>query len=522
MGLHADTQTRIRRSQNALIRHILSAADRRRSLLTGISTLLVTSNCALSEPARTDINFHSAAEAVAFYLEAAGEKNSLNAYVYLDGDRARRRAERIDADRTRDFPLKGWVLAVKDNIHVEGMPNAAGTESLRNFWPDRSSPVVERLQAAGAVMLGKTNMHELAYGVTNNNFAFGPSHNPVDTTRIPGGSSGGSAVVVAAGLARAALGTDTGGSVRIPAALTGVVGYRPTTGRYQNDDVALISPTRDTIGLITKSVSDAMTLDDALMVRTRSTETVSVDGVRLGLPTSLFFENLDPDVDAAIRDALATLQTRGAVIVPVDVEAIASLNQKVGFPIVLHETGIEIPQYLKKYNTGVSVDELRSKIASPDVRILVDMAFSGVVSQSDYDNAVGPLRQKLIDEYRRCFESNSIDALVFPTTPITARKIDDILGGVTVNGALRDTFATYIQNTDPGSNAGLPGISIPVGVDREGLPIGLELDARPGDDDRLLSIASAIERILAGVEDAGSGDPSHRANSISKSDVSGN
>lgn len=480
-----------------------------------ISAQLLISACVTEPVGNRESHYSSATQAVEHFLDAEATNRSLNAYVHVDADAARRQARNVDSRNTGSQALKGWVFAVKDNIHVAGMPNAAGTDALRDFRPTESASVVRRLQSEGAVIFGKANMHELAYGVTNNNFAFGPARNPFDSTRIPGGSSGGSAVAVAAGLARAALGTDTGGSARIPAALTGVVGFRPTTGRYPNDGVTLISPTRDTIGLITRSVADAVAIDNALMDRPARDQAVALKGVRLGAPRTHFLENLDPDVETAFHAAFDALRVQGAEIIPVDVGDVAALNARVGFPVVLYETSVELPRYLERNATGVTIDQLRREIKSPDVRAVTDVAFSGAVTKADYEAAVGPLRDELIAAFRRCFEQYRIDALVFPTTPITARKIDGILDGVKVRGEVRDAFATYIQNTDPGSNAGLPGISLPIGFDRDGLPIGLELDARPGDDDRLLMIALAVEKALAS-NVASTAPTARRENSRSK------
>lgn len=431
------------------------------------------------------------------YLSAIEAKSALNAYVYVDEEGAIARAKALDAAAGDDLPLRGTVLAVKDNVHVAGMPNAAGTAALRGFKPSSSAAIIDALEEAGAIIIGKAGMHELAYGITSNNAEFGAIKNPVDPTRIPGGSSGGSAAAVAAGLCDAAIGTDTGGSVRLPAALTGVAGFRPTTGRYSQDGMTLISPTRDTAGFIAPTVADIVPLDAVAAGADGDVELAAIEGLRLGVPRAHFYENLDPDVAVASEALLTRLESLGAILVEADLADVPELNEKVGFPIVLYETGVVLPDYLEANDTSVSADALAAAIKSPDVRPIVEAAFGGAISKDAYEQALKIDRPKLQAVYADYFETQNVEAVIFPTTPLTARPIDGIEDGVMVGGERRETFAAYIQNTDPGSNAGIPGLSLPIAVSSEGLPIGIELDAAEGDDERLLSIGLAIEQALA-------------------------
>ena len=196
-------------------------------------------------------------------LTAHRENRDLNAFISLNEERANAAAAALD-EQSGTGILHGLPIAVKDAIAAAGLPATAGTEALRGYLPEKDADVVEPLIAAGAFVLGKLNMHELSYGITSNNGAFGPVRNPYDLERIPGGSSGGAGAAVAAGLVPAALGTDTGGSVRIPAALCGVVGFRPTTGRYSQKGIVPVSHTRDTAGPLCRSVSDAAMIDAAI------------------------------------------------------------------------------------------------------------------------------------------------------------------------------------------------------------------------------------------------------------------
>ena len=219
-------------------------------------------------------------EIVSELIARAGAMAYLNAYITLDAEAALARAQELDEMRKQGDilgPLHGVPLVVKDNIHVAGLPNTAGTPGLADFRPETDSPAVAALRAAGAIILGKTNLHELAYGITGYNAAYGAVGNPYDPTAIAGGSSSGTACAVSAGLAPAGLGTDTGGSVRIPASLTGVVGFRPSSGRYDSSAITPVSHTRDTVGVIARNVDDVILIDAV----------IALDNPLSGIPLAL-------------------------------------------------------------------------------------------------------------------------------------------------------------------------------------------------------------------------------------------
>jgi mandelamide amidase len=352
---------------------------------------------------------------------------------------------------------------------------------------------VDVLLQAGALIAGKTNLHELALGGTTNNAVTGACCNPWNPLRIPGGSSGGSAVAVAARMVPAALGTDTGASVRLPAALCGVVGFRPSTGRYASPGILHLSPTKDTVGPMARCVADVAWLDGLLANDRLHLPNVSLKGLRLGIPRGDFFEGADPQVLAVIEQALDTLVAEGVVCVTLDVPDLKQHNDATGSTLVMFEMMQSLPAYAKAQ--GLSMDALLAGVGSPDVaRILSRQLGHERVTATAYAAALAR-RQKLQAAYARHFADHRLDALIFPTCLMTAPLIgqDD---RVHLSGRQVPTFQTLIRNTDPGSNAGLPGISLPAGLTAEGLPVGLELDGALGTDRHLLAVAAAIERVL--------------------------
>lgn len=423
------------------------------------------------------------------YFQAIDQHQDYNTFITVD-----RNARAIATGEGQ--MLAGMVISVKDNIHVAGLPNTAGTPLFKSFVPTEDAGIVQRLKAAGAVIIGKNNMHELAYGITSNNAAFGAVHNGVNKDYIAGGSSGGTAAAVALGLVDAGIGTDTGGSVRLPAALNGLVGFRPTTGRYPNSGMTMISNTRDTAGPITRTVAGAALLDRVLSEDITQAPTITVQGLRLGVPRAYFYEGLDPDTSATMDKTLKTLADAGVELVEADLVNVRELNEKVGFPIVLFETSQLLPQYLQQNLPGTSPEQLLAAIASPDVKQIVGDALAGAIPEEVYLDARDTQRPLLQQAYASYFAAHKVDAVIFPTTPLPARPLQADLSTVELNGEQVPTFPAYIRNTDPASNAGIPGISLPAGTSTQGLPIGVELDGPAGSDLRLLAIAAALAPLL--------------------------
>jgi len=441
----------------------------------------------------------SSAAIVDELLSRAAQFADLNVFITLNTEGARAKAEELDQLRAGGEihgPLHGIPLVVKDNIHVAGMPNTAGTPSLKGFVPTVSNGVVARLEAAGAIILGKTNLHELAFGITSNNATFGAVRNPFDTSLIPGGSSGGTASAISAGIVPAGLGTDTGGSVRIPPALTGIVGFRPSSGRYPSEAVTPISHTRDTVGLLSRTVADLIVMDDVITAAEKPVTAIPADEIRLGVPRAFYYGNLDRETATVIETVLALIREAGVQLIETEVPEIADLLEMSAFPIALYEVARDMPAYLEEFDTGLDIAGLSAAVASPDVHgVFGAVTGEGKITDEVYAAAMDA-REQLRENFHELFANQKLDAIIFPTTILPARPIEGSLETVELNGEQVPTLPSYIRNTDPASIAALPGLSLPVGLTESGLPVGMEIDGPEQSDRRLLAVALALESII--------------------------
>ncbi len=434
-------------------------------------------------------------------LQAADRHAELHAYLFIDRTGARRACAEADRAVAQGQPLgslHGVPIAVKDNILVRGMPFTGGTRALQGYIADEDAPAVTRLRAEGAIIVGKLNLHELAFGATANNFAYGPVGNAYDAHRFAGGSSGGSGAAVGARMVPGALGTDTGGSVRIPAALNGIAGLRPTAGRYSGEGVLPVSMARDTIGPLARNVADLALLDQVLSGAPASPlEALSPRGLRLGVARSIFYDHADAATQRAFDTAVQSLRAAGAQIVEAEIPQFRETAAKVA-PVTDYEARVGITDFLAQHRTGVSLTQLVDGIASPDVaagfrnRIVSTTA----PTREAYEQALKVERARLQALVRETFERHRLDALIYPVTLAPAKPIEGTESNVTIDGRTTSTLAAYIANTGPTSTAVLPGVAVPIALSDEGLPIGLAIDGLWNSDRRLLAIAQGMEKVF--------------------------
>ena len=449
----------------------------------------------------------------AYSLRINQVEPKIKAYVTLAKDSAMVQAEALDTQLKgwrKTVPLMGMPIAVKDNICTEGVPTTCSSRMLATFVPPYSATVVSRLRARGYLLLGKTNLDEFAMGSSTENSAFGPSRNPWNPAYVPGGSSGGSAAAVAADECAAALGSDTGGSIRQPAALCGVVGLKPTYGRISRYGLVAFASSLDQIGPITKDVTDAAILMNAIAGHDPSDSTSAnvpvpdymkalkkqdVKKLRIGLPKEYFAEGLHPEVDQAVRQAVAVLQELGGDIkeisLPTTGAAVAAY-----YLIATAEASSNLARYdgvkygLRAKQSKDLLDmymKTRQEGFGPEVKRRI-MLGTYALSAGYYDAYYGKA-QAVRTLIRRDFEAafKDVDLMATPVTPTPAFKLGE---------KIQDPLEMYLSDiyTISVNLAGIPAISVPCGFSKGGLPIGLQLIGRPFEEDIVLRGAHAYEQ----------------------------
>jgi mandelamide amidase len=429
---------------------------------------------------------------------------ALNCFITLEPQRVLEAAR--DSDRRRRAGEKlgtlfGLPIPVKDSVNTRDYPTTAGTPALRYFRPAQDAPVVKALRDAGALILGKTNLHELSFGWTSDNHAFGAVHNPYDTKRIPGGSSGGTAAAVAAQMAPLGVAEDTQGSIRVPAALCGICGFRPTTGRYSTRGCVPITPLFDQIGPHARTVSDLALFDAVVAKDSQALRVTPLKGVRLGMVRDYWFTGLDPEVERVTELAIHRIKAAGAEIIESSMPDLERLIDLTTSAIQLHDVRTSLAEYLRKCGTGVTFDEVVSQ-ASADIqevfRAYVVRGAPHFVSEATYTEARDIHLPALRQMYRDYFARIGVSAVVFPATRIAAPPIGEDL---TVNIAGRKVpfEAAIARNISPGSTAGIPGLVLPAGLTASGLPVGIEFDAPASSDRSLLALGLSLEGALGAI-----------------------
>jgi mandelamide amidase len=426
---------------------------------------------------------------------------SLNAFITLEPARVLEEARARDRERLaghKPGPLFGLPIPVKDSVNTRDYPTTGGTPALRNFRPKEDAPVVAALRASGALVLGKTNLHELSYGWTSNNQAFGAVHNPYDPSRIPGGSSGGTAAAIAARLAPLGVAEDTEGSIRVPAAFCGIAGFRPTTGRYSTRGCVPISPLFDQVGPLARSVADLALFDRVAANDARKLDTARLEGLRIGVVRDYWFTDLDPEVLRLTDLALARLKDAGVQILDTQLTGLASLIDRTTDAVQNHDVRVALAGYLKEYGAGIDLETLVAR-ASPDIQRIFrrDVLPGGAnfVAEPEYAAARDQYLPELRRLYREYFAGSQVAAIVFPTTLVPAPRIGEEKA-VDVGGRALPFDTVVARNIAPGSTAGLPGLVLPVGLTHGGLPVSIEFDAPAGADRALLGLGLELERAL--------------------------
>ncbi|MBI5059151.1 Asp-tRNA(Asn)/Glu-tRNA(Gln) amidotransferase subunit GatA [candidate division KSB1 bacterium] len=465
-------------------------------------------------PSHAQLRSHPAAipEAVETSLRLARAGAHLNAFIHLLEERARRQAVEVRDALLRgdDLPLGGWLIAVKDNIAIRGTRLTCASRILDGFESIFTATAIERLERAGAILIGKTNLDEFAMGSSTENSAFGAARHPRCPECVPGGSSGGSAIAVSAGWVHAGLGSDTGGSVRQPAAFCGVVGLKPTYGRVSRYGLVAFGSSLDQISPFTSTCADAqLILREMAGVDERdsssSPEPVDRDQIhatevgprlRVGLAREYFSDALNSEIGARIREVVHQLRERGHTVTEVSLP-----HTEYAIPVYYILATAEASSNLARFDGvrygfrhadgGTLLDlyeRTRGAGFGPEVRRRIMMG-TYVLSEGYYDayyKKAQRVRRLIVDDFKRAFAD--VDVVISPTTPTTAFKIGE---------RADDPVAMYLSDvfTVPTNLAGIPAVSVPVGEDSQGLPIGLQIQGPHFAERRILTLGAEIEAL---------------------------
>lgn len=436
-------------------------------------------------------------------LQQARTQGGLNAFITVDEAGVLAAAREADKARAAGLnaPLLGVPLGVKDSYLTKGLATSLGIERLRRFVPEEDADAVRAIKDAGALVFGKNNLVEMSYGLTGSNGDFGQVRNPHAHDRVTGGSSSGSAAAVSASIVPASLGGDTVGSIRVPASLVGVVGFKPTTGRWPRGGVAPISHTLDTTGVFARKVEDIALVDHVMTGESSGKGFNAIRdlrGARLAYAPRQFLDVVDADVEARFRESLRQLRDAGAELIEVDLgkDYIALVHAST-WGIFFHETMGAVAEFVRRHQIPATFDDIHQGL-KPELRDvwshMVLPGGAGAISPEAYQTVLTTTRPEIRRRLDEVFVAQGAAAVLQPTTPCAAPLIDQ-QKNFTIDG--KDvTYLALANHTVSASSIGLPGISVPMGLSKDRLPIGLELDAPLRSDRALLDLASCVEAVL--------------------------
>lgn len=433
-------------------------------------------------------------------LDRAQGRSDLNAFITIDEVAVLAAAR--DADKARAAgsraPLLGVPLGIKDSYLTQGLRTTLGVKTLASFVPAEDAELVGAIKRAGGIVFGKNNLVEMSFGLTGHNATYGQAANPHSSAHVSGGSSSGAGTSVGARLVPAALGGDTIGSVRVPGALCGVVGFKPTTGRWSGSGIAPISHTLDTAGLLARSVEDCALVDQVVTGTVAPSRAEGLKGVRLAYAPRQYLELVDPEIETQFRETLRHLRDGGAEVIELDLgDDFSSLALQTTWGIFFHELVAAVTEFLDRHRVPTSFEEIHQGLPPELKQTWAHMSLptgGGYLSRDAYAGLLATNRPELQRRFDAAFKANGVDVILLPTTPcaapLIAQQFKFPIAGQDVD------FTALANHTIPASAAGIPGITIPIGLSQGGLPIGLEIDGVYGGDARLLDIASRIEAVV--------------------------